>query len=848
MARVNRRLISNTHIDASKASSLGIPSLTAATTPVRLGGNTRNTATSNQKNTGASTAWEYYDTVGELSYVCRWLGNNLSQVKLMASDLDENGDPLGSTEDSTAAKIVADIAGGPAGQAQLLSRLATFLTVPGEGWVAVITRKDDEGNLGQEWHVLSSEEISHKGNQIVMELGDGDDYTLNPSTDILTRVYHPHPRRSREATSPTRVAIPILKEIQRTTATIDGAAKSRLAGNGILAIPSEVSMPVQAAPSSSKDAPGLPTPTPADSPTYDRKVSASDVSAQLQQVMTMAIQDPASAAALVPIVLQAPGEQIDNIRHITFESDITDTALNTRDKALLRLARTLDVPQEVLLGTADANHWCKDETTEILTRKHGWVTHESLNVGDEVLTLNHETGLSEWAPVDDIYRAEVVNEPMLSMESRSHSSLSTMGHNWPIIKTGKKVAGSRRRWTTSGDGFAYGDNVPLAAPLDAYPAQETYSDEFVALVAAYMSDGTLLAYKSGTHFYSRIAKFDDAEINKVRSLLTAEFGENGFREHAHPTRTRDGIAFNLREAETSKFTEVCGGREKVLTQQFIDSLTRAQLQLFLDSMIEIGDGVKTSAGWTFYQSSEKRRDVLGDIAIRLGLKVSFGTRTKTSGFSDNPLYWVSVSQMADSFNPRSTTMETVSYTGTVWCPTTRNRTWFARRNGRTFYTGNSAWQIDEAGIKSHISPMMTVICDALTDAILRPLLKTQGHADPSKVVVWFDTTKLTQRPNRSQDAKDAFAAGVLSDDKFREALGFTEDDAPPTDLSEEQLRSMAIQMVTKAPSLYPQLAEFIGFPAPTPQQVQQSQQVSSPGQTPVADLPVEETHNPPGTE
>src|SRR5690625_4661231 len=111
MARVNRRLISNTHIDASKASSLGIPSLTAATTPVSLSGNTRKT-TSNQKNTGASTAWQYYDTVGELSYVCRWLGNNLSQVKLMASDLDENGDPLGSTEDSTAAKIVADIAGG----------------------------------------------------------------------------------------------------------------------------------------------------------------------------------------------------------------------------------------------------------------------------------------------------------------------------------------------------------------------------------------------------------------------------------------------------------------------------------------------------------------------------------------------------------------------------------------------------------------------------------------------------------------------------------------------------------------------------------------------------------------
>lgn len=512
MARISQRKINRAHIDASKASSIGLPSLTAATTPVAADGNRGAQGAQQERDGGAAEAWSYYDVVGELSYVCRWLGNNLTQVRLMASDLDQDGSPIGSSEDLQAAKIVADIAGGPAGQAQLLSRMATFLTVPGEGWVAVITRNDEAGAQTQEWHVLSSEEIKRKGNRIILELDDGKDHQLNPDTDILTRVYQPHPRRSREATSPTRVAIPILKEIQRTTATIDGAAKSRLAGNGILAIPSEVSMPVQTAPTASKDAPGLPTPTPADAPTYDRKVSASDVAAQLQQVMTMAIQDPASAAALVPIVLQAPGEQIDNIRHITFESDITDTALTTRDKAMLRLARTLDVPQEVLLGIADSNHW-------------------------------------------------------------------------------------------------------------------------------------------------------------------------------------------------------------------------------------------------------------------------------------------------------------------------------------------SAWQIDEAGIKSHIEPMMTVICDALTNAILRPLLKAQGHPDPSSVVVWFDTTKLTQRPNRSQDAKDAYAAGVLSDETLRTALGFTDEDAPPTDMDDAQLRALAIQMVGKAPSLYPLLAEFIGFPKPDAQQINQANQAARPGSAPVT-----ETHTPPEPE
>ena len=109
--------------------------------------------------------------------------------------------------------------------------------------------------------------------------------------------------------------------------------------------------------------------------------------------------------------------------------------------------------------------------------------------------------------------------------------------------------------------------------------------------------------------------------------------------------------------------------------------------------------------------------------------------------------------------------------------------------------------------------------------------------------MWFDTTKLTQRPNRSQDAKDAYAAGVLSDDTLRAALGFTEEDAPPTDMDDTQLRTLAIQMVGKAPSLYPLLAEFIGFPKPDAQQIQQANRNANPG-----GVPVTETHTPPEPE
>ena len=85
MARISRRKINRAHIDASKASSIGLPSLTAATTPVATDGNRPAQGTQQARDGGAAEAWSYYDVVGELSYVCRWLGNNLTQVRLMAS-------------------------------------------------------------------------------------------------------------------------------------------------------------------------------------------------------------------------------------------------------------------------------------------------------------------------------------------------------------------------------------------------------------------------------------------------------------------------------------------------------------------------------------------------------------------------------------------------------------------------------------------------------------------------------------------------------------------------------------------------------------------------------------------
>lgn len=357
MPRITRRAVPTATIaspTAVTAAATPIDSTTAMTPGSR-------TTTSAQWQTDA---WGFFDRVGELRYVCGWLANSLSRVTLVASDIDPTtGQPTGTTDDTTVAAMVADIAGGPAGQAALLGRLATFLTVPGEGWIAVITRPGDSGDV-EEWHVLSSDEITNRGSRLVLHLEDGTDHDFDPDRDLLTRVHRPHPQNARAADSPVRAALPILGEITRTSAAIDGAAKSRLAGNGLLLLPQEISMPMADAPDA--DAPGLPaTGTP-----VTRQVSAQDVMEQLQQVMTTAISDATSAAAMVPIVLQAPADTLDKIRHLRLESDVTDTALKTREAAVHRLALSLDVPREVLTGIGDTNHWNAWSIDEAAIKTH----------------------------------------------------------------------------------------------------------------------------------------------------------------------------------------------------------------------------------------------------------------------------------------------------------------------------------------------------------------------------------------------------------------------------------------------------------------------------------------------
>lgn len=123
-----------------------------------------------------------------------------------------------------------------------------------------------------------------------------------------------------------------------------------------------------------------------------------------------------------------------------------------------------------------------------------------------------------------------------------------------------------------------------------------------------------------------------------------------------------------------------------------------------------------------------------------------------------------------------------------------------------------AWAIEETGIKIHIAPAAELVCHALTVGYLHPYLEAEGE-DPAGLVVWYDPSELTLRPDRSANTLQAYDRLEASGDALRREFGLAEDDAPDQD----ELESMILKKQAGMESLSATaLSALTGAPPPAP--------------------------------
>lgn len=158
----------------------------------------------------------------------------------------------------------------------------------------------------------------------------------------------------------------------------------------------------------------------------------------------------------------------------------------------------------------------------------------------------------------------------------------------------------------------------------------------------------------------------------------------------------------------------------------------------------------------------------------------------------------------------------------------------------------NAWIITDDNVKTHIDPNMALICEALTADYLWPMLEEIGVLDPRSYVVWWDSSALTMRPDRSAEAIQLFDRGELSGEALRRETGFSQEDAG--DVDNRRIVETAIEFAKATPDLLqsPGLAALVeiiravmtGAPVPSVE-VPDGVETSAPAETAPAAEPVE---------
>ena len=320
-------------------------------------------------------AWAAYDEVGEERFLASTLAGRLSQARLYVQHKPATGphsslrdDPTDVTDTAStptaqlAEAVLAALGASQQDLGQMLQRLATNLFVAGEGWLVGVPRhvidaaapssapvvtapSPDPALTDLVWRVLAVTEVSavgSTGDRIRLNLGTDGSAPVEVSVDevYMVRVWRPHPARYWEADSPTRACLPILRELIGLTRHISAQIDSRLAGAGILVVPSSASAAL-ASDAADSSAYGAPDP----------------FVAALMDSMLRPIENRDDASAVVPLVVTVPDEAADKMSHLTFSTALDSGARDLRDEAIRRLALAQDAPPELLLGSGAMNHW-----------------------------------------------------------------------------------------------------------------------------------------------------------------------------------------------------------------------------------------------------------------------------------------------------------------------------------------------------------------------------------------------------------------------------------------------------------------------------------------------------------
>lgn len=357
--------------------------------------------------------------------------------------------------------------------------------------------------------------------------------------------------------------------------------------------------------------------------------------------------------------------------------------------------------------------YCVDAQTEALT-KRGWLSGAEVNDEDELLTLDPTTMRARWTRPNSVYRGWRRGE-MVELRHRSFSALVTPNHRWLTVP----VHGRLPHWDEAAT-LPDHRRIPIRADVDLGVETSEVSGDLAELMGWVVTEGSYVHQSPGQSTIVITQAETSPHVARIRALvrrlgITSVTGDLGGHEYQ-----QDGcIRFYIRGLTPRLIRSMLPTKE--LTPEFVASLDREALDRLVEAML-LGDG---NGRDRFWQTSRRTTDAFGMAVALLGRGVSFARRVRdhydapqghVQGWFEQNLVTIRKSQ---SVATEKLTRRSVFYDGPIWCPSSRDGTFLARREGTVYWTGNTMPTSDDVSryTAARINPMVAS-SKYLTDRIL----------------------------------------------------------------------------------------------------------------------------------
>lgn len=305
-------------------------------------------------------AWGYRDMIGELRAALKFRAQAISRVRFYVAQIqpdddepvalslrNEVGDDGKPTE--RAGKVTlpndfctmaeAELARLPLDSGDAFTGvMCENFDVAGECW---LYGREDPDTGEEVWEIRSVDDVDIQGSDVTIkdELGQPRRINLDPdSGEELYRLWCPHPRHPHQADSALNACLDSLEDITLVAREMRAVSRSRIAVNGVALVPDGMAQL-----RNTKD--------------DDERTPRERFMANFTAAIVAPISNEGDAGGIAPIVLTGNRDDIAAFKFIRLDREDSPVLIEKLNKALTRMAQSLDVPPEIVTGMADVNHW-----------------------------------------------------------------------------------------------------------------------------------------------------------------------------------------------------------------------------------------------------------------------------------------------------------------------------------------------------------------------------------------------------------------------------------------------------------------------------------------------------------